>query len=232
MGKRRALIIAGAVVAIGAISAAAFFGWRAMRAEASRTETCSKIEAFQDRFASEGPLITGQGQTVAVLGDSYSEGWLLEGGPADAWPALFGATEDVTVYVEAFAGTGLTGSTYCPGEEFATRIDEVNGQTPDTVIIQTGLNDLEAGDDEIRADLREIAARLEAERIVVVGPPLAPQRNADDVRRVDAVLADTSAAIDADYVSLLDLKLPYLDDDLHTTRDGHSKIAAAVAAAW
>lgn len=232
MGKRGAWFIAGTVVAIGAVGAASLLGWRAMRAEASRAETCAEIQQFQDRFAYDGPLVSGDGETVSVLGDSYSEGWLLEGGPADAWPAAFGVSTDATVYVESFSGTGLTGSTYCAGEEFATRVDAVNAASPDAVIIQTGLNDLGAEDEEIAEDLRDVASRLDAERIVVVGPPLAPQRNADDVRRVDAVLAETAAAIDADYVSLIDLDLPYQEDELHTDSDGHDMIAAAVASAW
>ena len=51
------------------------------------------------------------------------------------------------------------------------------------------------------------------------------------VPAVDALLTRLSARHDVGYLSMLDADLPYLDDDLHLTPEGHREFGDRVAAA-
>ncbi|GAB3603838.1 SGNH/GDSL hydrolase family protein [Microbacterium aureliae] len=217
-------VIAVAVVA-GAASPLIVRQARIAHAE----KTCRDIHAFAETL-DEAPVTRGA-ETVAVIGDSYSQGWGL-GGPAKSWPATFGEATDTTVFVDGFAGSGVTGSVYCPEASFLDRVDEVNRINPDAVIVQAGLNDVDATSEEIESSLSKVISRIEAERVVVVGPPAAPAYRRDNLARVDSALASAAEKRDAQYISLLDLELDYQSDRLHTNRAGQQLIGDAVAVEW
>ena len=73
-------------------------------------------------------------------------------------------------------------------------------------------------------------AELDGRRVLVVGPAPAPDR-ARAVPRVDALLARLSERYGVGYLSMLDQDLPYLEDGLHLTPEGHREFGDRVAAA-
>lgn len=196
---------------------------------AQAAHTCDQIHAFAETL-DEAPVSRGD-ETVAVLGDSYSQGWML-GGPAKSWPGVFGKATGTTVYVDGFAGSGVTGSLYCPEASFLDRVDEVNRINPDAVIVQAGLNDVDATSEEIESALSEVISRIDAERVIVVGPPAAPAYTRQTLHRVDEAMANSSELSGAHYISLVSLDLRYQTDQLHTDHRGHRLIAETIRLQW
>jgi lysophospholipase L1-like esterase len=227
--RHPAWTIAAVAVAVLAIAVASLLAVREANANARLAEICSQIHSVSEHL-DEAPITEGD-ETVAVLGDSYSQGWSV-GGPSEAWPATFGEQTDTTVYVDGFAGSGVTGSTFCPEASFAERVDEINRIQPDAVIIQAGLNDTTASSTRLREALAEVLDEIDADRVMVVGPPSPPARTAAALQRVEEAFAETAEDAGVQYVSLLDLDLEYQDDKLHTNRDGQRIIGETIAAAW
>lgn len=178
-------------------------------------------------------MVSGSGDSVLVLGDSWSAGRGLDD-PAGSWPAQL----EGRVHVDGFSGSGFSrGASPCAGRAYADRVDEAlrrAGSRPDLVILQGGLNETDRPDDAIRAGARRVLTRLHergvaAGDVVVLGPVAAPRRAAG-VPRVDALLADEARRAGVRYFSVTGLDLPYLHDDLHLTPAGHREFGEAVAA--
>lgn len=178
-------------------------------------------------------MVTGRGDTVLVVGDSWSAGRGLDD-PAGSWPSRL----EGRVHVDGFSGSGFSrAASPCAGRAYADRVDAAlrrTGARPDLVLLQGGLNETDRPGDAIRAGVRRVLTRLHehgvpTEDVVILGPVAAPRRAAG-VPRVEALLADEAERAGVRYLSVTDLELPYLPDDLHLTPAGHREFGEAVAA--
>ena len=201
---------AGAVIAllVGLFTLVASGG-----ATGSSREHCSRL--WTQSHARE-QMVTGHGQQVVVIGDSYSVGLGLRS-PETSWPSHLPGR----VHVYGFSGSGFSvHSSPCPGVSYAAREPRALSHGAALVVVEGGLNDYDQPAAAIRTGFRALVARLRGHQVLVVGPPPAPVR-AGAARRVDAVLRAESARAHVRYLSMIDESLPYLDDHLHMTPAGH-----------
>jgi acyl-CoA thioesterase-1 len=171
----------------------------------------SKCERFAAASVKRAAMVTGSGERVVVIGDSWSSGLGLDR-PVHSWPSRLPGR----IHVAGFSGTGFSAkSSECGRVSFGDRAPEALRGGADLVVVEGGLNDYDHSRAEIKAGF--------------VGPATAPAR-AGKVPRVDRLLAHLSQKYGVPYVSTVDLKLPYLDDRLHLTPTGHRLFGDAVAA--
>jgi acyl-CoA thioesterase-1 len=181
------------------------------------------------RFAADSVAraerVTGTGQRVVVIGDSWSAGLGLDDA-AGAWPSqLPGA-----VHVAGFSGSGFSAhASSCRQVSFADRAPAALRGGADLVVIEGGLNDVDQSDRAIRVGFARLMEELTGHAVVVIGPAAAPARAAA-VPRVDALLASLAEQYGAGYVRTSDVDLAYLDDRLHLTGGGHQVFGEYVAA--
>ena len=212
---RAALLCALAVVAALVVT-----GVVASRASAHQT----KCERFAADSVMRGGLVTGSGERVVVIGDSWSAGLGLDH-PAQSWPSRLPGR----VHVAGFAGTGFSErASSCGRVSFADRAPAALRNGADLLVIEGGLNDFDRSRAEIRGGFARVMAYAAPYRTVVVGPAMAPSR-ADAVPRVDRLLAHLSDKYGVPYLSMVDLELPYLPDRLHLQPAGHRTFGDAVA---
>lgn len=168
--------------------------------------------------------VTGEGQRVIVIGDSWSAGLGLDR-PVGSWPSRL----DGAVHVAGFSGSGFSAhASDCQRVSFAERAADAVRGGADLVVVEGGLNDYDQPDADIRAGFARLMRALDGHRVVVVGPATAPSRAAE-VPRVDRLLADLSADSGVAYVPTSGLDLAYLDDGLHLTIEGHEAFGDHVA---
>lgn len=179
--------------------------------------SADRCEAYSAESRQRAAEVTGSGQRVVVIGDSWSAGLGLEQ-PSGSWPSrLEGA-----VHVAGFSGSGFSaGASGCRGVSFADRAAAALRGGADLVVVEGGLNDYDQPDADIRSGFARLMQQLDGQRVVVVGPATAPSRAAQ-VPRVDAVLAALAARRGVPYVRTSGLELSYLDDRLHLTAEGHA----------
>ncbi len=186
----------------------------------------SRCEQFAADSTARAGLVTGAGDRVVVIGDSWSAGLGLAQ-PVRSWPSRLPGR----VHVAGFSGSGFSASASpCGPVSFADRAGAVVAGA-DLVVVEGGLNDWDHSDAEIRAGFARLVEVLRAAgvpRVVVVGPASAPSRAAR-IPHVDALLAELSDQHGVGYVTTTDLDLSYLDDDLHLTYAGHAEFGDAVA---
>lgn len=215
------LLVVTVIVAVGAAASA----W-------SRGRDGGFCERFAEDRIDRAATVTGRGDRILVIGDSWSAGRGLAD-PADSWPSRLAGR----VHVDGFSGSGFSrDASPCPHRAYAERVDQAlqrAGAKPDLVILQGGLNETDRSARAVRAGVRRVLARLAehgvAERdVVVLGPVAAPAR-AGGVPRVDAILADEAERAGVRYLDVSDLQLHYLDDRLHLTRSGHAEFGDVVA---
>lgn len=176
-----------------------------------------------DRFAADSAArarqVTGAGDRVVVIGDSWAAGLGLAR-PVDSWASRL----DGRVHVAGFSGSGFSAlASPCGRVSFADRAETAVADGADLVVVEGGLNDWDHSDAEIRAGFARLVRVLRAADVagvVVVGPASAPSRAAR-VPHLDALLADLSLRHDVGYVSTADLDLAYQPDRLHLTAAGH-----------
>ena len=186
----------------------------------------SRCEEFRAASKARAAQVTGRGARVVVIGDSWSVGLGLRK-LSLSWPSRLPGE----IHVAGFSGSGFSGkASPCGRVSFARRAPAaIDGA--DVVVVQGGLNDWDQPDGQIRAGYKRLVRKLRAAeipRIVIVGPAAAPSRSSR-VPRVDALLSRLSARRGIDYVSTLDLDLPYRGDRLHLTPAGHAEFGDAVA---
>lgn len=215
----RHVTAAALLVALVASLLAAAVAVRARGADAAR---CERFAAASQARAAQ---VTGSGERVVVIGDSYSAGLGLTH-PGDSWPSRLSGE----VHVAGFSGSGFSrGASGCGAVSFATRAPAAVRGGADLVVVEGGLNDHDQPEAEIRSGFARLMTALDGHRVVVVGPVAAPSR-AGGVSRVDALLAELAARYGASYVSAVGWDLPYLEDDLHLTPAGHREFGDRVAA--
>lgn len=186
------------------------------------TSRCDRFAAASAQRAGE---VTGAGDDVLVIGDSYSVGLGL-GRPTDAWPSRLTGR----LHVAGFSGSGFSAeASPCGAVSFADRAPAaLRASGARIVVAEGGLNDWDRTPAEITAGFERLVAAVGERTLVVVGPVTAPAR-ASYVPAVDALLAELSEAYGVAYVSTSDLDLDFLDDRLHLTPAGHRALGEAVA---
>jgi lysophospholipase L1-like esterase len=174
---------------------------------------------------------TNGSPVAVVLGDSYSVGASPNGDP-QAWPTVLGHQLRWKVYVNAISGTGVTTGGSCEDPTFLDRLPKALRHHPQTLIVQTGLNDTSAPPGAVGTALTRLLRQASAvPELVVVGPPLAPAKPPRDVRRVDAELSAACPPPRCRYLSALTWRFPYLPDRVHPTVEGQARFARYVASA-
>lgn len=224
-------------VALGVTVAIATAGLLLVARAGADADRCGDFRvAARERAA----LVTGSGRDVLVIGDSYAVGLGVR--PDQSWPTRLAGR----VRVDGFSGSGFSrGASPCGDQSYAARAaaepQERRGSSPGSdagsdpgvVVVEGGLNDHDQPRRAIRAGFARLMSALAGRRVLVVGPTPAPAR-AVAVPAVDALLARLSARYGVGYLSMRDTALPYLDDGVHLTADGHrafgDRVAAALAA--
>jgi acyl-CoA thioesterase-1 len=167
-------------------------------------------------------IVTGSGEPVVVVGDSWSVGLGLDR-LESSWPSRLPGR----VSVEGFSGSGFSRTASpCGDESFGTRAAGIPGAG--LVVVEGGLNDFDRSTAAITLGFGRLLAALEGREVVIVGPAMAPSRSTA-VPRVDRLLARLAADSGIPYVATSDLRLPYLPDRLHLTAEGHAMFGDAVA---
>lgn len=206
------------LVAVGVTVAVVSAGLLVMTRAGADTDRCA---GFRAAARERAELVTGSGPDVLVIGDSYSvglgsHGWL-------SWPTRL----DGRVHVEGFSGSGFSaGASPCGAVSYADRAPRARDY--DFVVVEGGLNDVDQPRSAVRRGFERLLERLDHDQVLVVGPATAPARAGGAVA-VDALLARLSARYGVGYLSMLDADLPYLDDDLHLTPEGHRLFGDRVA---
>ncbi|MCF6376100.1 SGNH/GDSL hydrolase family protein [Nocardioides KLBMP 9356] len=168
--------------------------------------------------------VTGEGQRVLVIGDSWSVG-LGQDDLADSWPSRLPGE----VHVAGFSGSGFSvHASSCGPVSFHDRAPTALSVRPALVVVEGGLNDYDQPSAAIETGFRDLMADLAGQEVVVVGPADAPSRSRA-VPRVDALLTRLAREYGVPYVRTSDLDLPYLDDRLHLTTAGHRELGDVVA---
>lgn len=178
------------------------------------------------------PVTTGPGPTVVVLGDSYAEGAYLPNPRQDGWPVHLAADTGWTTYVSGIGGTGFVSGGPCEDRPFGTRTALVLAKNPRLVIVEGGLNDVDAEPGQTGRAAKQLVHDLgrSGAEVVLLGPARAPSRS-EQAARIDGELAAAAADTGTPYVSSLGWELPFRDDDLHLTSEGHRIFAEKVRAA-
>lgn len=172
--------------------------------------------------AQRAEVVSGSGDPVTVVGDSWSVGLGLEELDG-SWPSRLPGR----VTVAGFSGSGFSRTASpCGDVSFGTRA--LDAPLRGLVVVEGGLNDHDRSTTAITLGFVRLMQSLEGHRVVVVGPATAPSRAAA-VPRVDRLLARLAAASGVPYVATSDLRLPYLPDRLHLTPEGHEMFGDAVA---
>ena len=194
-------------------------------------EGCDEALAARDQQLAD-PVTSGD-RTVAVLGDSYTQGSGLAG-PEEAWPTALGERLGAEVVVDGVGSTGFTTAGLCPPAEitYGQRLD-ADPPDADVVVVQGGVNDALVGrPDAVAEAAADVLGDLEdVPVVVVVGPALVPTAEASDIATVDGALRQATDDAGRLYVPLLDAGIELLDDGLHPTVAGQQRIAELVAAA-
>ncbi len=219
----------GAVAAAGLLLAGVAGSVTLMTVDASSGtqptigQRCHAIDVASERRRSD---VSGTGPTVAVIVDSYSQGLGLAD-PRASWPSRLHGR----VVVDGFSGSGFSdAASACHGEGYYHRVARALETDPSLVVLQGGLNEYDVPDVEIRKGMAAALRALVGERVVVVGPAMAPSR-AYAVGRVDALMARVAARHDVPYVRTSTWSLTYRSDRLHLTAGGHVAFGDGVEAA-
>lgn len=187
----------------------------------ARTDHCVTV---RERAEARAALVTGRGPEVLVVGDSYSVGAGLR--PDQSWPVRLPGR----VRVDGFSGSGFSaGASGCGDVSYAARVRSSLRPATALVVVEGGLNDYDQPIAALADGFDRLMGALAGRRVLVVGPPPAPERPAGTVATVDAELARLAAAHATPYLSLVGLELTYQRDRLHPDAAGQRVFGDAVA---
>ena len=138
------------------------------------------------------------------------------------------------VVVLGVGGTGFTTRGFCPDNPVAYG-ERLAADPPDAevVVVQGSVNDATGGrPEDVGAAADEVLEDLEdVPTVVVVGVPVIPAAEPDDLRTIDDALRAAAEDAGRAYVPLLDEDIAILPDRVHPTVEGQQRIAELVAAA-
>lgn len=153
-------------------------------AAASTTRTCRAIAAASELRARQ---VAGEGPTVAVIGDSYSQGHRLAE-PGHSWPRMLSEELPVRVVVDGFAGSGFSdAASACTTVAYADRAPAVP-DVAELLVVQGGLNDYDVPLDQVRSGVSRLVEVVGTRPLVLIGPPAAPRR-LEGAARADELLS-------------------------------------------
>ena len=190
-------------------------------AAAVRVARCDRFTTMQEARAA---AVSGHGDRVVVIGDSWSAGYGLAD-PSRSWPTRIPGR----VYVDGFPGSGFSEhASGCHLVSYADRAPADLRRGASLVVVEGGLNDFDQSDAAITAGFDRLMKELHGHPVIIVGPAMAPSRSAY-VPRVDRLLAALSKKAEVPYFSTVDLRLAYLADELHPDQAGTDAFGTAVA---
>lgn len=224
MRVRRRRMVIGSVVALAIIGGGGAAALE-VRDNIQAQQQCA--DAKSRHGGSFKPVQYGGGrQQAAIVGDSYTEGHLLDQ-PTNGWAFLLAKTQGWDASIDGIGSTGFVNESACGGDSFKTRMAGANHAK--VVVIQGGVNDFRKDTAAIEAaadQTLKLTGRVE--RVVMVGPAPAPAR--DNLQAVDASLAAVAKLNQREYISALSWSdLEFLPDGVHLTERGHAQFAARVA---
>ncbi|WP_377324540.1 SGNH/GDSL hydrolase family protein [Pimelobacter simplex] len=215
MTRHRLLLATVVVVLTAAVSTTLW-----ARAGA-RPDHCAGVA---ERAHARAGLVTGSGPEVLVVGDSYSVGAGLR--TDQSWPVRLPGR----VRVDGFSGSGFSaGASGCGDVSYARRVPSALRPGTALVVVEGGLNDYDQPVAALAAGFDRLMAVLAGHRVLVVGPPPAPERPAGTVATVDAVLSRLAAAHGTPYLSMTGVELTYQRDRLHPDAAGQRVFGDVVA---
>lgn len=208
--RRISIIVLCSVLGLGVVGAGGI--WVVKRA----------VPCLQAReYVSQHGLVAGHAETI-VIGDSYSAGAGLAHPDTETWTQNIG----VPTAVSAIGSTGWANGGVCGDMSYATRLNEVLSQNPDTVIVQGSQNDAVVSREEVRAAYSQILTALDGVEAIIIGPAQPPR--ARDTAGIAADLKAAAAEHNAVYIDLREVDLSWQEDGLHPTNEGQMTIARLV----
>lgn len=221
--RRSLTAAAGAVVLVLVATLAVACGSGSTHGRATRLATTCGI--YRRLSEDRARMVTGTGQRVVVIGDSWSVGRHLPH-PARSWPVELPGE----VHVAGFSGSGFSEKdmSKCGRVSFADRAPAALTDGANLVVVEGGINDVARSKSSIRRGFRRLMVTLAPYDVVVIGPATTPRYGNRSVR-IDRLLHRLCDRVGVPYVSTLDIKLPYMPDGLHPTADGHLTFGRIVA---
>jgi acyl-CoA thioesterase-1 len=193
---------------------------------AEARSTAQRCRLYAEQSRARARIVTGHGQVVAVIGDSYSVGRGLAH-PTQAWPHELSGR----LHVLGFSGSGFSRTASpCQHVAYYQRAGAALAAHPALVVVEGGLNDVGQPVGRVRAGFHRLMTELAGYRVVVVGPADAPRRAAG-ARKVDALLRAECDRWHTPYVPMIGRRFDYLPDRLHLTPASHRAFGRDVAAA-
>jgi acyl-CoA thioesterase-1 len=173
--------------------------------------------------------LPGKGGSASVLGDSYTEGYLLDD-PTRGWAYSLVKAQGWDATLDGIPSTGFVNESACGGDSFKARVRELTAAN--LLIVQGGVNDFRKDPADVEAAADNVLRMANSvKRVVVIGPAPAPERR-DKLAAIDASLAAVAKLNNREYISALGWSdLEFLPDGVHLTEAGHARFAAHVAAA-
>ncbi|WP_183098268.1 SGNH/GDSL hydrolase family protein [Nocardioides pelophilus] len=213
-------------VAVGLTVAVVTAGLLVMTRAGADADRCT---GFRVAARERAELVTGSGDELLVIGDSYSVGLGVRA--SESWPTRLPGR----VVVNGFSGSGFSrDASPCGDVSYGARaaraLPEGTSSVAGPVVVEGGLNDVDQPRRAIVDGFQQLMSELAGRPVLVVGPAPAPER-AGAVPEVDALLARLALAHGVGYLSMLDADLSYLDDGLHLTPEGHRRFGDLVAPA-
>lgn len=221
------LALAVALVVLVGGGAVASKKWSQHQATA---ELCEQVRA--NAKAAPASVKGNSAGTVAILGDSWTSGWLMPK-PTDGFAYLLARQQGWTAQIDGFAGSGFVSAGPCNDAPFRARVSVARGAR--LVIVEGGLNDL--GDDlaalpeDAKQTLAALMLQAPTAQIVVVGPAGVPGRSRHDIETADTILATTAARTGARYVRTIEWPLETQSDGVHLTVPGAADFARRLGTA-
>ncbi|GGR64054.1 lysophospholipase L1-like esterase [Nocardioides luteus] len=185
-------------------------------------DLCTRLAAESVTRAS---VVTGVGERVVVIGDSWASGFGLDD-PGQSWPRYL----DGEVRVSGFGGTGYSHGLMarCGPISFSERVPDVVAQGADLVVLEGGINDSKSDLDEVEKGFRATLEELKGFDVIVLSAPKVKSRAAA-IRPVNKMMRRVSKEYGVTYINVFDLDLPMLEDNTHLTPAGHEKFGEIVA---
>jgi acyl-CoA thioesterase-1 len=197
----RALGVAVLLVVLLVVLLASTLTLYAARARGADLPRC---ERFAADSVARAHAVSGSGERVVVLGDSYSAGLGLFS-PASSWPSRLRGT----VHVAGFSGSGFSpGASECAGVSFADRAPAALRGGADLVVVEGGLND-EPGDPSlfrgaVARTVKELRRATGGAPIVLLGPATPGGTPSAALTRIDKDEAAVAKQLRVPYVSPLE----------------------------
>jgi len=185
-------------------------------------DLCTRLAA---ESVTRAAVVTGAGERVVVIGDSWASGFGLDD-PGLSWPRYL----DGEVRVSGFGGTGYSHGLMvrCGPISFPERVPDAVAQGADLVVLEGGINDSKSDLDDVEKGFRATLDELKGYEVIVLSAPKVNSR-AKAIRVVNKMMRRVSAEYGVTYINVFDLELPMLEDNTHLTVAGHMQFGEIVA---